>query len=53
MDFFLWEQVKKHVYVVCPRTIEDLVAILHAAMTTFDASMLICVRQNAIQVDGG
>jgi hypothetical protein len=60
MDFFLWGQLKKKIYEVPPRTIEDLVAKLQAAVTTVDANMLRYVRQNAarrtavgLEIDGG
>lgn len=31
MDFFMWERRMGHLYAVCPRPIEDLVARLRAA----------------------
>jgi hypothetical protein len=39
MDFFLWGHLKEHVYALLPRTIEDLVARLEAAVTTVDGNM--------------
>jgi hypothetical protein len=38
-DIFLWGHLKEQVYAVPPRTIEDLVARLQAAVTTVDANM--------------
>jgi hypothetical protein len=38
MDFSLWGQLEEQVYAVPPRTIEDLVARLQAAVTTVDAN---------------
>jgi hypothetical protein len=52
--------LRKHVYAVPPRTIEDLVEKLKAAVTTVDANMLRRVRENAVwrtavclEMDGG
>jgi hypothetical protein len=60
MDFFLWGHLKEQVYAVSPRTIEDLVEGLQAAMTTVNAKMLRRVRENAMRrtavclgMDGG
>jgi hypothetical protein len=60
MDFFLWGHLKEQVYAVPPRTIEDLVARIQTAMTTVDANMLRCVRENVVrrtavylEMDGG
>jgi hypothetical protein len=60
MEVFLWGHLKEQVYAVPPRTIEDLVARLQAAVTTVDANILRCVRQNAVrraavclEMDGG
>jgi hypothetical protein len=47
MDFFLWGHLKEYVYAVPPRTVEDLTARLQAAVTTVEANMLRCVRENA------
>jgi hypothetical protein len=44
MDFFLWGHLKEQVYAVPPRTIEDLVARLQAAVTTVDANMFVLER---------
>jgi hypothetical protein len=50
MDFFLWGHLKEQVYAVPPRTIEDLVVRLQAAVTTVvDANMLRRVRGNAVR----
>jgi hypothetical protein len=58
--FFLWGHLKEQVYVDPPRTIEDLVVRLQAAVTTVDANMLRRVRENAVrrtavclEMDGG
>jgi hypothetical protein len=48
MDFFLWGHLKGQVYAVPPRTIDDLVARLQAAVTTVDANMLRHVQENAV-----
>jgi hypothetical protein len=40
MDFYLWVLLKKHVHAVPPRTVEDLMATLEAAVTTVGANML-------------
>jgi hypothetical protein len=60
MDILLWGHLKEHVSAVPPRTIEDLVARLQAAVTTVDENMLRCVRENAVrrtavrlEMDGG
>jgi hypothetical protein len=60
MDFFLWGHLKKQVYTVFPRTIEDFVARFQAAVTTVDANMLSRVPENAVrrtsvclEMDGG
>jgi hypothetical protein len=56
---FLWEHMKKHVYAVLPRTIEDLMARLQAAVTTIGANMFECSREClwrtpvCFEVDGG
>jgi hypothetical protein len=47
--FFLWGHLKEQVYTVPPRTIEDLVARLQAAVTTVDANMLRRVPENAVR----
>jgi hypothetical protein len=55
MDVFLWGHLKDQVYAVLPRTIEDLMATLQAAVTTVDSNMLRRVRENAVclEMDGG
>jgi hypothetical protein len=60
MDFILWVHLKKHVYAVPSRTIEDLVGRLQAAVTTVDTNLLRRVRENAVrrtavylEMDGG
>jgi hypothetical protein len=60
VDLFLWGHAKKYVYADTRMTIEDLVAILHVAVTMVDANMLRRVRENAVrrtavchQMDGG
>jgi hypothetical protein len=47
MAFFVWGHLKEHVDAVPPRTIEDLVPRLQAAVTTVDANVLRRVRENA------
>jgi hypothetical protein len=47
--FLKWRSLKKHVYAVPPRTFEDLVDSLQAAMTTADANMLRRVRENTVR----
>jgi hypothetical protein len=58
--FFLWGHLKEQVYAVPPKTIEDLVARLEAALKKIDANMLRHVRENAVrrtavclEMDGG
>jgi hypothetical protein len=46
--FSLSGHLKERVYAVCPRTIEDLVARLQAAVTAVDANMLRRVRENTV-----
>jgi hypothetical protein len=61
MDFFLLcGHLKEQVYAVRPRTTEDPVTRLQAAVTTVDANMLRRVRANAVrhtavclEMDGG
>jgi hypothetical protein len=48
-SFFLWGHLKEHDYAVPPRTIEDLVERLQAAMTSVDANMLRRVRENVLR----
>jgi hypothetical protein len=40
MGVFLWGHLKEQVDAVTPRTIEDLVARLQAAVTTVDATTI-------------
>jgi hypothetical protein len=53
--FFMWRNLKKDVYAVPPRTNDDFVAIFKAVVTTADASVLRCVRENAVclEIGGG
>jgi hypothetical protein len=60
INFILWGHPNEHVYALPPRTIEDLVARLQAAMTTADVNMLRNIRENAVrrtavcpEIDGG
>jgi hypothetical protein len=60
VDFFVWGNLKEHVYLVPHRTIEDLVGRLQEAVTMVDANMLRRVRENAVrrtavclETDGG
>jgi hypothetical protein len=46
---FLFRHLKEQVYAVPPRTIEDLVARLQAAVTTVDVNMLRRARENAVR----
>jgi hypothetical protein len=48
-DIILWGHLMENVYAVRFRTTGDLVARLQAAVTTVDASMLRCVRENAVR----
>jgi hypothetical protein len=47
INFVLWEHLTKHIYVVPPRTVEDLVAESQATVTMVDVNMLRRLRDNA------
>jgi hypothetical protein len=60
IDFLLRGNLKEHVYAVPPRTIEDLVARIQAAVATADAETSRRVREKSVrrtaiclQTDGG
>jgi hypothetical protein len=48
-EFFLWGHLKKHVYAVPLRTIEDRGARLHAAVTMVNVNNGRRVRENAVR----
>jgi hypothetical protein len=45
MDYFLWGQLKEHVYAVPPKTIEDLVERLQAVVTVINQHVKACLRE--------
>jgi hypothetical protein len=47
VDFFLWKHLKEHIYAAPPRTSEDIVARLQAAVTIVNANMF--VQENAMR----
>jgi hypothetical protein len=49
VSFSLWGHPKEHVYALLLRIIEDIVAILHAAVINAGARMLRHVRGNAVR----
>lgn len=60
MSVFLWKYLKEHVCTDPPRTIEDIVAKLQAAVKMVDTSILRCVLENSVwrttvclKMDGG
>lgn len=49
MYFFLWGQLKEHIYVVPLRTTEHLGAMFKADVTAVDADVIRYVRENEVR----